>query len=181
MEDREIVGLFLSKNEDGILAAQEKYGAYCTYIARHILENDDDACECVNDALLSAWNSIPPHTPERLSAYLGKLTRNAALDRLYKKNALKRKGDTDGPLSDGVETSFFPDYAGDLSLKDAVDRFLSSLTVYQRNVFLQRYWYGCSENEIAVLHKTSVGAIKAQLHRTKVKFSKFLHKEGYKL
>ena len=36
------------------------YGNLCFQMAFRILENREDAEECVNDMLLSVWDSIPP-------------------------------------------------------------------------------------------------------------------------
>ena len=61
-------------------------------IAENILRSRPDSEECVNDTYLRAWNSIPPQMPQRLSAYLGKITRNLAINRYNKLSAKKRGG-----------------------------------------------------------------------------------------
>ena len=66
MKDEEMVGLYWMRSEDAVAATAEKYGNYCYSIAFSILHNAEDAEECVNDAYLAAWNSIPPHRPERV-------------------------------------------------------------------------------------------------------------------
>ena len=81
MNDNEIVALFFARKENAISAAAEKYGRYCHTIAHNILSSRPDAEECVNDTYLNAWNSIPPQKPDNLAAYLGKITRNLALNR----------------------------------------------------------------------------------------------------
>ena len=92
MEDREIVSLFWQRDEAAIAEAERKYGTYCLAIAGNILQDAEDARECVNDALLGAWNAMPPHRPERLSAFLGKITRRQALKRRRDRTAQKRGG-----------------------------------------------------------------------------------------
>ena len=89
MEDREIVALFLQRDERALARAQEKYGAYCLSIAGRIAP--DEAEEAVDDALLGAWNAIPPHRPAELSTFLGKLTRRAALKLRRAANAVGAK------------------------------------------------------------------------------------------
>jgi RNA polymerase sigma-70 factor (ECF subfamily) len=81
MDDREIVELFLARNEDAIAAAREQYDSYCMRIAGSILSTVEDAEECVGDTYWKAWNAIPPHEPENLATFLGKITRNLAFDR----------------------------------------------------------------------------------------------------
>ena len=81
MKDREIIELYWARNESAIAVTAEKYGNYCYTIAHNILHNKEDAEECANDTYFGAWNSIPPQRPNRLPIYLGKITRNLALNR----------------------------------------------------------------------------------------------------
>lgn len=92
MDDRQIIELYFQRDPDAIDRSAEKYGRYCGHIARNILNNEQDAEECVNDAWFSAWNSIPPQRPEHLGAYLGKLTRSKAIDRWRAQHRRKRGG-----------------------------------------------------------------------------------------
>ena len=94
MEDEKIVELYWERSEAAIAQTQSKYGKYCHYIAYNILYSDEDAEECVNDTYIKAWDTMPPKKPQRLSTYLGKLTRNIALDRYDYYNADKRRSNT---------------------------------------------------------------------------------------
>ena len=90
MEDTHIINLFLERSEDAIRQVEVKYEKFCFKIAWNILYNTEDSEECVNDTWLITWNKIPPKTPTKLSAFLGKISRNLALDNFRKKNASKR-------------------------------------------------------------------------------------------
>ena len=90
MEDIHIINLFLERSEDAIRQVEVKYEKFCFKIAWNILYNTEDSEECANDTWLITWNKIPPKTPTKLSAFLGKITRNLALDNFRKKNASKR-------------------------------------------------------------------------------------------
>ena len=79
MKDEEIVELFWNRSEESVQELARKYEKYCYYIAYSILHNHEDAQECVNDAYYHTWDSIPPQKPNKLSTYVGKLTRNLAL------------------------------------------------------------------------------------------------------
>ena len=92
MNDQEIIALYWAKEDRAISATAEKYGSYCHAIAYNILYDRFDAEECVNDTYLGAWNSIPPQRPNRLAAFLGKITRNLALNRYKHNHAAKRSG-----------------------------------------------------------------------------------------
>ena len=92
MNDREIVDLYWQRSEQAIAETDNKYGKYCRIVAYNILENTQDSEECVNDTWLAAWNSMPVNRPERLNAYLAKITRNFALAKVVKRSAKKRGG-----------------------------------------------------------------------------------------
>ena len=70
MEDAGILELFLARSEEAVKETEKKYAGYCYSIAFGILNNNEDAEECVNDAILKAWDSIPPNNPENLRTYL---------------------------------------------------------------------------------------------------------------
>lgn len=108
MEDIHIINLFLERSEDAIRQVEVKYEKFCFKIAWNILYNTEDSEECVNDTWLITWNKIPPKTPTKLSAFLGKITRNLALDNFRKKNASKRadtheQKETEKPHSEYVQ------------------------------------------------------------------------------
>ena len=69
MEDNQIVDLYWERDERAISESDAKYGAFCARIAMNILDNAQDAEECVNDTYLRAWNAIPPNRPTKLGAF----------------------------------------------------------------------------------------------------------------
>ena len=92
MDDTQIIQLYWDRNDQAIPATAEKYGNYCTSIAKNILGNNEDAEECVNDTYWSAWNAMPPNKPSILSTFLGKITRNLSIKRYNRNTADKRGG-----------------------------------------------------------------------------------------
>ena len=92
MEDGQIVALYWRRDEAALRETQRKYAALCRSVAKNILGGEEDAEECVNDALLQAWNAIPPQRPRRLGAWLARVTRNLALNRWDRDHAQKRGG-----------------------------------------------------------------------------------------
>ena len=91
MEDRKILELYLTRSEQAIRETEAKYGGYCYSVAMNILENRQDAQECVSDTWFSAWNSIPPQSPRVLATFLGSITRNLAIDRWRERRAGRRR------------------------------------------------------------------------------------------
>ena len=94
MDETWILQRFLARDEEGLAAAYAQLGPGLTALAARIA-GPETAEECVNDALLAAWQAIPPLAPVHLAAYLAKLTRNAALNRYRAQNAQKRGGSTE--------------------------------------------------------------------------------------
>ena len=183
MKDREIIDLYFRRSEQAIEETSVKYGKYCRKIAWNILYSDEDAEECVNDTWLHAWNAIPPTRPVRFSSFLGKITRNLALNMYEKSRARKRgAGETAAALDelagcisgqDDVEKQI-----DDKELAAAIDRFLGELGEQPRKIFVRRYWYMSSVKEIAAEYGMGESAVKMSLMRTREQFRRYLEKEG---
>lgn len=181
MDDHAIVELYFSRSQSATEETQKKYGRYCHTIAYNILSSKEDACECVNDAYMNAWKSIPPQKPENLAAYIGKLTRNAALNRL-RENKAKKRGENSVPVSLDELSECIPCGDGDMTdeivLKNAINAFLRSLQAKTRIIFLQRYWYFLSVKEIAREAGMTAAGVSMILSRTRKKMKEYLEKEG---
>ena len=185
MDDSKILDLYFSRSETAIQETDKKYGGYCYKIAYSILANREDSEESVNDPYLSAWNCIPPRKPAKLSAFLGKLTRNTSIDRWRNMSAQKRgNGEVDIALDELSECVSGKQSIAEVVIQKEVvsclNRFLATLSDDERIVFLCRYWYVNSINEIADKTGFSIGKIKSMLHRTRGKLSRQLDKEELK-
>lgn len=181
MEDERIVALYWQRDEAAISESKTKYGAYCSTIAGNILHRAEDAEECVNDTWLRAWNTIPPQKPVRLWAFLGKITRNLAIDK-YRRDRTQKCGGGQLPLSlDELSECVGEEHpiTDRIALKELLHAFFSNLPEKQRTIFLLRYWYLLPVCEIACRYGISEGAVKMQLQRTRLKLRSFLEKEGF--
>ena len=183
MDDNSIIELFWKRIETAIEEVSKKYAKYCYSISFRILYNAEDADECVNDTFLRTWNAIPPARPNRLSTFLGKITRNLSLDRYEKMNAEKRGGSqTEIALSELEEC--MPSILNvekaveDNALTAAIDGFLSTLPTDTRKVFMRRYWHLCSIKEISTAYRISESKTTSILFRTRKKLKDYLEKEG---
>ena len=174
MQDEQIVALYWDRKEDAIRQTQQKYGAYLSKIAYNILPDFEDSEECVNDAYLAAWNSIPPNRPERLSAYLGKLTRNLSLNRLKSMKASKRGGGEFALSLDELEDCVAENIDDTEQLGKYISEFLFSQPKDVRQVFVRRYFYSDSIADISKLFGMSESRIKSMLHRTRQRLQSFL-------
>ena len=184
MEDVRIVELFWERSETAIEETQRKYGRYCYHIAYNILFSNEDSEECVNDTYLRAWNAMPPHRPERLSAFLGKIVRNLALDRYDKKMATKRSAGVELALDELEECVADTDEVwneDEQRLRTAINGFLAALPRRDRMIFIRRYWYVSPISQIATEFGAEEGNIKVILHRVRKKFREHLIKEGIEI
>ena len=183
MKDEAIVNLYWQRSERAIPETERKYGGYCHTVAMRIVNNLEDAEECVNDTWLGAWNSMPENRPSYLAPYLAKLTRWLSLSRVKAQNRLKRGGnevtlsleELDSELGAGT------DLAQQIELKELseyLNAFLFRLPAEERRVFLARYWYVVSIHEISEKSGYSESKVKSMLLRTRRKLKKALEVEG---
>lgn len=183
MQDEQIVGLFWERSERALSETQRKYNAYCMYIAENILHNREDAMECTNDAYLRLWNLIPPHRPEKLSAFLGKIVRGFAIDRSRRNHAAKRGGgETEVVLEELEECLSEPSVPEEtqeqMLLSDILNRFLEGLPKQTRIIFVQRYFYLCPVRDIARDLGLGESMVKTTLFRTRNALRERLEEEG---
>lgn len=184
MDDKEIVRLFTERSESAIAAVSEKYKSYLLKIAENITYSHEDAEEIVNDVLLKAWELIPPHDPEKLAAFLGKLTRNEAISR--RRSALmEKRGSGEVPLvieemaeliSDGSNIEQEQEYK---ELMGEISEFVRNQKPLKRDLFVCRYWYCMSVRELSGRFGVTESKVTVTLCRLRAKLKEYLRKRGY--
>lgn len=182
MEDHEIVELYLARDEAALARTAEKYGSALRGLAENLLEDPQSAEECENDVYLAAWNAIPPHEPrDYLFPFLARIARHAALDRCRRRSRQKRSaplvqltGELERclPAADNAEK-----HLDGLVLRETIDRFLGSLSVESRNIFLRRYWYMDSVAAIAERYGLTQSKVKVSLYRSRNRLRAYLKEE----
>ncbi|MFG6382897.1 MAG: sigma-70 family RNA polymerase sigma factor [Lachnospiraceae bacterium] len=184
MEDKQIIQMFLNREESAIQEIDKKYNQYCFKIAWNILNNREDSEECVNDTWFRTWNYIPPKKPMILSSFIGKITRGLAIDCLRKKYAAKRPDlhmadiETETSKLDSIVANTLEEQISEKELFKILNGFLWELSESDRDIFLRRYWHIDTIKEIAFRHGKTEGSIKNSLYRNRKKLYKLLKKEG---
>ena len=183
MDDQAIVALYWARDEQAIGETAAKFGAYCRKIADNILNSAHDAEECENDTWLAAWNSMPDNRPARLAPYLGRITRNLALDRLDGSRAQKRGGGQGcASLDELAECLAAPDRVEDAfdaaETGRLISDFLRTLPAQTRTIFLRRYWYCDATADIAARCGVTETKVRVTLHRTSVKLAADIQGKG---
>lgn len=185
MEDRLIIELFFQRSEHAVIELSNKYGALCRSLSNQILQNDQDAEECVNDAFLAAWNTIPPAKPDPLSAYICRITRNISLKKYHSLAAQKRNSRYDVILEEVSELLTAKDSVEDEliagEMAERINHFLGKIRQKDRIIFVRRYWFCREIPEIAEELGLSRNYVNVHLHRTRERLKNYLRAEGYLL
>ena len=184
MQDEAIVGMYWQRDENAIQETERKYGRYLSKIAYHVLADLEDSKESVNDTYLKAWNSMPPHRPEVLSAYLGRITRQLSIDMFRGRNRKKRQASeyalSLSELEDCVSGKDATEQDVNLHLlSEAIGAYLRTLTPEARNTFVGRYYYMDSLKEVAAYFGMSESKAKSMLYRTRQGLKAYLEQEGF--
>lgn len=182
MNDQRILALFRDRSQDAVAQARQKYGGKMFRLAWNILGSDRDAEECVNDALLAAWNAIPPQEPDPLLPWLYATTRNIAMNRA-RANAAQKRGarlleqveELDQVAADPETTESAVDQR---ELTRALERFLGRLSRRDQAIFMGRYYYGESYAQIASRLDMTEDNCKTRAYRLRERLKKTLKKEG---
>lgn len=184
-KDKKLVDLFFQRKETAISDTLKEYGTYLNSIAYRILKSKEDTEECVNDTLMKAWGSIPPNSPDSLRAYLGAFTRNIALDCYRKQHYSKRNKDFQVMLdecSDLVAVEGNPEETLDLSvISQCISQYLQDVDQEKRYLFIRRYYFSDSIQELSTKRGLSESNVKVTLYRMRKELKKQLEKEGVDL
>ena len=178
IDDEKIIDLFFERDQQGIRELDIKYGKICHNLSYNIVNNRQDAEECVNDAYLGAWNAIPPVRPNPLLSYIVKIVRNISLKIYWRKEAAKRSGyykialeEIEGYIADQKTVE---DEIEARELARIIGEFLDTLTLENRVIFMRRYWFADSYKDIAEFMGLSEKNISVRLTRIREKMKQYL-------
>ena len=184
MEDDKILDMFFERREAAIEEVQQKYGRRLFRTAMNILDNSQDAEECVSDTLFKAWEVIPPTRPTMFGAFLTKISRNLAINKWKAKSAARRGGGEIDLMLRELESCIpstqakEPEKEYEASiLTQAINTCLASLDQSARVIFVLRYFHGESIRGISERFNMSESKVKSSLFRTRKKLSAYLEKE----
>ena len=178
MDDSLIIELFFERSEKALSELSSKYGGVCMKIAQNVLNNYQDAEECVNDTYLGVWNTIPPKKPNSLCAYVCIIARNISINR-YKYNSNKKRNNIYdvciSELEDDISSNDRAEDRFEISeLSRLIDDFLDTLDTTNQMLFIRRYWFLDSIETLALMSKLSVGTVRTRLSRLRDTLKKYL-------
>ena len=185
MEDSKIIELYWEREEEAIKETSLKYGRLCINIAKNILSSYEDSEECVNDTYLVVWNTIPNERPNRFSAFISRITRNLALKKYEYISAAKRNPAATTSLEELGEcvsgTDSVESEVEKKRVESAINKFLWQQKKEKRNIFIRRYWYFDSIENICRDTGFTQSKVKSMLYEMRQKLRKYLESEGIEI
>ena len=178
MNDQEIIALYFARDEQAIRETDRSYGKACMQVSMNVLNSRPDAEECVNDTYLRTWNAIPPARPHSLGAFVCRIARNLSLNRLKELTAAKRSRELTVSFEELEACIPMPDEQSP-ALAEEISAFLRSQGDTDRVLFVGRYWFACSIEDLA--HRTGLTqrAVHMRIFRTRERLRAYLTERGY--
>ena len=166
-----------------IAETSKKYGAYCHSISFNILNNHEDAEECVNDTYLNVWNAIPPTKPQRFMVFIGRITRNISLNLFKKKNTQKRGGGEIARAIHELEECIAGNSRAEESVEyelitNCINNYLTKQNSLNADIFIRRYWYMDKVSTISERFSLNENTVTSILFRMRKELKSELEKEG---
>lgn len=178
IDDKGIIKLFFARSEKAITELDIKYGRLCHKLSYNILNNRQDAEECVNDAYLGAWNTIPPVEPDPLQSYICKVVRNISLKLYYRNKAAKRSSAYNIAMQELEDYLPAPTTVeAEVEAKELtliIESFLDTLSDENCVIFLRRYWFSDTYAEIAKRIGISEKSVSMRLVRIRKQLKQYL-------
>ena len=178
MTDQEIIALYFDRNEQAISETDRKYGRTCMQVSMSILQSRPDAEECVNDTYLKTWNSIPPTLPQSLCAFICRIVRNLSITRLRSLTSAKRNRDLTVSFDELEACIPLPDEQSP-ALAEILEAFLHEQSETDRVLFMGRYWFACSVDDLARRMGMTKNAVQLRIFRTRERLRAYLTERGY--
>ncbi|MBR6377621.1 MAG: sigma-70 family RNA polymerase sigma factor [Oscillospiraceae bacterium] len=181
MTEASILDRLCARDETALEALARRYGPLAKSVAQRILQNPQDAEECVQDGLMAVWETVPPLRPDSLRSYFVTLVRNRALDCYRAERRDKRGGGAIlaplEELGDLAAPGSVEDEAAARMLEERINEFLARLPERERKLFLHRYYFMESVAEIGEFYGLTPHQVSVLLHRTRKKLKRFMKEE----
>ena len=178
MNDERIIELFFERSEQAIKELDSKYGKIFHSLSFKILNNYQDAEECVNDSYLGTWDAIPPAKPNPLFAFVCKIVRNISLKRYEQNTATKRNSYYDVAMEELEDclasTTTIEEEFAERELTAVIESFLDSLSKENRVIFLRRYWFSDTYADIAKQVGLTENNVSVRLTRIRKELREYL-------
>ena len=180
MNDQDIIALYFARNEQAIAETDKSYGKVCMQVSMNILDNRPDAEECVNDTYLHTWNAIPPTKPDSLCAFVCRIARTLSLNRLRDLRREKRNSELTLSLEE-LEACIPASMEDAGELTDLLNGFLAELEESDRVIFMGRYWFSYTVEDLAAAVKLAPKTVYKRIQKTRERLRAYLGERGYRV
>jgi len=172
MEDQKIVELFLARDESAVARTMEKYADFCRGIASGILSDPHAVEECLKAVCDTIWETLPEKGTRDLPVYMARVTRSVSLNHWKLLPGSVRRETQVHSVTEELNRCVTPIQEEGIpldrkALTRDLDRFLSELDDVCRAVFVGRYWYFRTPEQIAAKHHIAPEVVEAYLIRSR--------------
>lgn len=180
MEEQRLLDMLFARSDRAVQELERQYDRLVRLVADNVLNNHEDASECVNDTWLAVWNSIPPNRPDSLLNYVCRTAKNIALKRFRDDHRKKRSGMTVAleELENCLEGASLEEELGEKEIIFAMNTYIGTLDRDNRFIWVYHFWTGASPEEIAERLGMTKSAVTNRLFRMRKGLRAYLEKEG---
>ena len=177
--DREIVQNFNSSDNRDLAFKMlvEKYQERLYWHIRKIVIDHDDADDVLQNTFIKSWRGLADFREDaKLFTWLYRIATNEALTFLKqkKRRQFTPMSDVEHSLAESLESDEF--FNGD-EIQKKLQHAILKLPEKQRIVFNLKYFEEMKYEDMAVVLKTSVGALKASYHHAVKKIESYFSED----
>jgi RNA polymerase sigma-70 factor, ECF subfamily len=166
--DEQLMEMICGGNSEGLRCLHERYALVFKSIVRRIVQDESEAEDVAQEALIEIWNRAGSYDPAkgRPLSWISTLIRRRSIDRLRRRLAYQRLGDRLTvelrTHESGWKTHVEEDFARK-EMQQQLKRVLATLPEMQRQAVELTYYQGLSQREIAQRTGIPLGTIKTRL------------------
>jgi RNA polymerase sigma-70 factor (ECF subfamily) len=162
-EDGQMVADFVAGKSSGLEAVYRAYGRPLYSVARNVLANDEDAADCVHDALVRIWQRPGSYSPQRgpLRSYLLVSVRNEALTR--RRNAARHAFIEEHAAQQASDQLTYELEVNDPIERERLRRALAELPKEQKNALELAYFGQLTHVQVAQRLGVPLGTTKSRI------------------
>lgn len=178
MQEEQIIGLLLNREESGMDALVRHYGPLIRYVIAPILEDPRDREDCFSEVTMQIWERIGQFDGQRGSwkAWLTTIARNTALN--HRRNSARHR-QAEALTENEVSLEPTPeDRYIQQEQRIKLQFALKSLNPKEQMLFYRKYYYMHTTAQIASELGMTERAVEGKLYRIKQKLRQMLGGEG---
>lgn len=166
MEDQALIARIQAKDQDAMLLLHARYANLVYSIAYRVLSEQAAAEEATQDTFMKVWLNAASYAVERgaVPAWLTRIARNVAIDRLRSRTRQTGRDDDSVELSDESHALPIPnDWQNARERLPELRSALEQLPPEQAQVIALAYFGGLSQSDIALQLSLPLGTVKTRM------------------